>query len=916
MSQTYIALDLETTGLDPDRDRITEVGAVRFTAEGDVVEVFEALVNPGREIPFFVENLTGITNEAVRDAPSISRVGLDLKRFVADDLIIGQNIGFDLGYLRREGVPLDAGSVDTAELSRLLMPLRQARGLMDLAETLGVEPEPHHRALADAKTTARVFLALVERANGIPLAQRLQLARLVSLQNLALAEVIAGPGWAEVPIEERLLPSVRPTLPLPTLEKREPRTAITSAEVAKVFAAGRAEMERFEERREQRDMADAVRGALSDGGHWLIEAGTGVGKSLAYLVPAALHALRNGERVVVSTNTINLQEQLLSKDIPALRRMLKRAGVIADESEFRAVVLKGRSNYLCLRRWVASYGSSFADPDFSRLGASMLLWLPETESGDRSELNLDHDGYVTWQRFSAQDTDCLSRPNQYVRDGLCFLSRARKAAESAHILIVNHALLLADIASNGSALPSFDHLVVDEAHNLEDQATQQFGGSVSRRLLAEALEGLHRRGGRDQREGGVATLLKAFPEGAVTASGRAMEAAVATALRHSGPCFEALASELPGNGEDDRLLVNRSVRARASWANVEQAWSELDRPLAELGRILREASMLVIATSTVEQADAIAGEIDSAGRKVDELKDLLGRLVSSNDDGTIVWIGRERDRTGSLNSAPLEVGPTLWEHLFAKRLTVIATSATLSAAGNMDYAAKRLGLEAPETLQLGSPYDYERSTLLAAFTDVPEPNAPGYVDAVARAVARLVKASEGRALALFTSHASLRQVAELVRPEMEEAGITVLAQGVDGSPRQLIDNLKDNPRTLVLGTSSFWEGVDVRGEALSMLIIARLPFSVPTDPVYRARSEQYDNPFTQYALPGAILKFRQGFGRLIRDRDDRGVVAVLDRRIYDKQYGRDFVDALPKCTTIRGDSEAVARRAREWLEPE
>jgi DNA polymerase-3 subunit epsilon/ATP-dependent DNA helicase DinG len=249
-----------------------------------------------------------------------------------------------------------------------------------------------------------------------------------------------------------------------------------------------------------------------------------------------------------------------------------------------------------------------------------------------------------------------------------------------------------------------------------------------------------------------------------------------------------------------------------------------------------------------------------------------------------------------------------------KRRTVIATSATLSAAGNMDYAAKRLGLEAPETLQLGSPFDYERSTLLAAFTDVPEPNGAGYVEAVARAVARLVKASDGRALALFTSHASLRQVAELVRPEMEAAGITVLAQGVDGAPRQLIDNLKDNPRTLVLGTSSFWEGVDVRGEALSMLIIARLPFSVPTDPVYRARSDQYDNPFVQYALPGAILKFRQGFGRLIRDKDDRGVVAVLDRRIYDKQYGRDFVDALPKCTTVRGDSEAVARRAREWLE--
>jgi DNA polymerase-3 subunit epsilon/ATP-dependent DNA helicase DinG len=913
LSRTYVALDLETTGLDPERDRITEVGAIRFTADGEFLDAFEALVNPGREIPLFVEKLTGITNEAVREAPSIGRVGPELQRFVGEDIVVGQNIGFDLGYLRREGSPLDSGSLDTAELSRLLMPSRQARGLMDLAEGLGVEPEPHHRALGDAKTAARVFLALVQRAGGIAPAQRLQLARLVSLHNLPLAEVIAGGEWADAPLTERLLPTVRPGVQWPALEKKEPRVTISSAEVAAVFAAGRDELERFEERQEQRDMAEAVRGALSDGGHWLVEAGTGVGKSLAYLVPAALHALRNGERVVISTNTINLQEQLLKKDIPALRRMLKRAGVIAEEDEFRAALLKGRSNYLCIRRWIASYGANLADPDFSRLGASMLLWLPETETGDRSELNLDHNEYVTWQRFSAQDTDCLSRPNQYVRDGQCFLQRARKAAESAHILVVNHALLLADIAAGGSALPPFDHLIVDEAHNLEAQATQQFGGSVSRRLLADALEGLHRRAARDQREGGVVTLLRAFPEGATAATARALEAAVAATTRVMAPCFEALAAELPGRGEEDRLLVNRAVRARDTWSKVEIAWADLDRTLKEVTRIAGEASRLVSATATVEMPDAIAGEIDSATRKVEEMQELLARLVSANDDATIVWIGRERDGTGSLNSAPLEVGPTLWEHLFMKRRTVVATSATLSAAGNMDFAAKRLGLEAPRTLQLGSPFDYERSTLLAAFTDVPEPNAPGYVDAVAAAVTRLVKASDGRALALFTSHAALRQVASLVRPELEEAGITVLAQGTDGNPRQLIENLVENPRTVVLGTSSFWEGVDVRGEALSMLIIARLPFAVPTDPVYRARSEQYDDPFGEFAIPSAILRFRQGFGRLIRDKEDRGVVAVLDRRIYDKQYGRDFVAALPKCTTIRGDSEAVATRAREWL---
>ncbi|MDZ7726711.1 MAG: hypothetical protein U5Q44_00150 [Dehalococcoidia bacterium] len=242
-------------------------------------------------------------------------------------------------------------------------------------------------------------------------------------------------------------------------------------------------MDAFEERPQQREMASYVRDALAGGGQYLVEAGTGVGKSLAYLVPAALHALHNERRVVVSTNTIGLQEQLLTKDIPALRQMLVDAGVIESDEDLRVSLLKGRANYLCLQRWTASYGASMADPDFGRLASSMLLWLPETETGDRSELGLDHNDYLTWQRVSAQDADCLSRQNSWVREGYCFLARARRAAESAHIIIVNHALLLADLAAGGSAIPAYDALIVDEAHNLEETATRQFGASVSRRQL-------------------------------------------------------------------------------------------------------------------------------------------------------------------------------------------------------------------------------------------------------------------------------------------------------------------------------------------------------------------------------------------------------------------------------------------------
>ncbi|MEO6399062.1 MAG: helicase C-terminal domain-containing protein [Tepidiformaceae bacterium] len=912
MTDTFVALDLETTGLDQESDRITEIGALRFRRDGEVVEVFETLVNPGREIPYFIETLTGVTNEAVRGAPAIAEAGRQLLAFAGSDPIVGQNIAFDLGCLRREGVFLSAEAIDTAHFSRLLLPRRAKRGLVGLANSLGVEAGVHHRALPDARTAAAIFVALARIAGELREDERFQLARLVSMENLALAEVIGGAEWSRAPITERHLPSVRAAGEYLALSRREPRLTTPAAAVCSAFDAAASVVERFEERTEQREMAEAVRLVLSEGGHLMVEAGTGVGKSLAYLVPAALHALRNGERVVISTNTHQLQEQLLAKDIPALKRILVAAGAIADEEDLRASVLKGRSNYLCLRRWVASYGAGLGDVDFARLASSMLLWLPETDTGDRSELNLDPAERQTWARFSAQETDCLTRPNSYVREGNCFLLRARKSAESAHILIVNHALLLADLASGGSAIPQYDHLIIDEAHNLEEAATSQFGGNMSRRRLFEALDGVHRRSGRDSTEGGVVALLKALPPGPANEAARALEDAALRATLAAGPFFDALGTLVP-RGEDERLLVSRGVRNREEWARAETAWAPLERTLREIGAAASTAVQLLTMTAMTDAPDALAGEIESAARRVDEARLFVDSLLPRVDDEVIVWVSRERDGTGGMNAAPLDVGPRLWADLFARRRTVVATSATLAASGSMEYAAKRLGFEDPIKVQLGSPYDYRASTLLAAFTDVPEPNAPGYAEAVAASVTKLVLAAQGRSLALFTSHAMLRRVAEIARPHLESEGIVVLVQDLQGSARQLQENLKENSRTVIFGTQSFWEGVDIRGDALSMLIITRLPFAVPTEPVYKARSEQYDSPFQQYALPGAILKFRQGFGRLIRDREDRGVVAVMDRRIWEKGYGAQFVSALPDCTKIRADSATIAERAAEWL---
>ena len=913
MPGTFVAIDIETTGLDPDRDTVTEVALARFDDHGRELESFSSFVNPGRDIPQFVQQLTRVSNDDVRKAPALFDLAPKLLEFAGDDPVIGHNVQFDLGYLRRAGIKFPGIALDTAEFSRLVLPMQRSRNLPDLACELGVTLEAHHRALNDARGAGLVFFALRDRLRGLPDTQRHQLARLISLHDPALAAIIGDPGASEGTSTK---PAVRSAPQLPRLEPRDPPAHVSQDALDSVFASAEAVLEGFEHRPQQRDMAESVRDAVNEDRHILVEAGTGVGKSLAYLLPAALHAVKNGRRVVVSTNTISLQEQLLSKDIPAVRDILLRSGVIEDGEDFRAVQLKGRANYLCLQRWVASYGQGMADPDFARLAASMLLWLPETETGDRSELGLDQTDWLTWQRVSAQDADCLSRQNTYVRQGTCFLQRSRRAAESAHIIVVNHALLLADLASGGNAIPAFDTLVIDEAHNLEGVATQQFGASVSRRMLAEALDAVHRPATRDQRPGGVVEMLKAHESGAgVHQAGVALEQAVGRAREQLAPFFEALAPLLPRKGDDDRVLVTPDIRTADQWAAAENRAPRFDEALRAVYSGATYAARLLASQADDESPDALAGEVESAARRVEELRDRVLYLLQAGGDDTIVWLGRERDGTASLNSAPLDVGPSLREQLFDHCKTLIATSATLATGRDARYAANRLGLHDAEFVQLGSPFDYESSTLMAAITDVPDPGQRDYIPAIAEAIAELVRASEGRALALFTSHAALRQVADILRGLLEHDGIAVLAQGIDGSPPRLISNLMEQPRTVVLGTASFWEGIDVKGEALSLLIIGRLPFAVPSDPVYQARSGQYASPFMEYALPSAILRFRQGFGRLIRDQADRGVVAVLDKRVFSKNYGRAFIESVPKCTMLKADAATVAEHTRDWLAP-
>jgi DNA polymerase-3 subunit epsilon/ATP-dependent DNA helicase DinG len=680
--------------------------------------------------------------------------------------------------------------------------------------------------------------------------------------------------------------------------------------------------EGFERRSEQEEMAAAVSAALRERHHLVVEAGTGVGKSLAYLLPAALHAVRSGERVVVSTDTLGLQEQLFSKDLPVVQEVIRRY----EGQELRSAQLKGRRNYLCLQRWSASRFTPPATKEEAILQARLLVWLTRTQTGDRSELGLYSTFDAAWSKLSAEDTSCLTNGCAFVRDGSCFLMRARKRAEAAHILVVNHALLLSDIATGSRVLPAYSRLVIDEAHNLEDEATS--------RLAFRASEGdvnafLDRVGRRTSDRGSLVNALQEAARGSgqllgpgayIAGVGSALLDAAGKVRGRVGTPFRLLNRVLRDFAANDReseerLLITRSTRVQPVWSDVQIAAHELHLALGHLGTLLEDLrGLLETGDQGLMDQESLAAEVAGLCQQTYVMAEGLGAALLSEDTGLICWLERERS-TGEVAvcTAPLEVAEILRRELFERKNSVILTSATLSAEGTFDYFRERAGLDEAEELLLGSPFDYPGSTLIALPRDLPEPKDREYASEASELLVEACRASEGRALLLFTSYASLMATYEQIKAPLEAEGILVLAHGVDGSPRQLLSALRENNKTVLLGTASFWEGVDVAGEALSLLVIARLPFAVPTDPIYQARSALYDEPFDQYALPQAVLRFRQGFGRLIRSKTDRGVLLVLDTRLRNRKYGEAFLRSLPRCTVRDLAAREVAGAIEEWL---
>lgn len=946
---SFVAIDLELTPSSGDQQRIIEIAAARYRG-GVLEDTFSTLVDPACELDPRVAALTGIRQADLTGAPTLGSVLPRFVAFVADDPIVGQSINFDLECLSRWGAGLTNEAFDTFELASMLLPGLPAYDLVTIGKSLGVEPEREHRALGDALVTARAFLAMEDRLGRLSLELLTQINALAAqIQDWPLAVLFAdalrerlrhhfestnaepaaiqpqpGAAWPPFgPLDSLLAPRTAPTAGGTIQPEAQPAT-VEPTELAKLLEPGGAvasSFPNFEERPEQQKMMMAVLDAFNTGEHLLVEAGTGTGKSLAYLLPSIYYAVRNGGRVVISTNTINLQDQLYTKDLPALKECLPVS--------FKAALLKGRANYLCLRRWQVLSRSSNTSREELLLLIKSLLWLSTTETGDRSELNLSAADAVLWPRISAQADSCaLARCPQF-RRGTCFVLRARRNAESAHIVVVNHALLLSDLATSGGVLPEYAHLVVDEAHHLEEEATDQLCSNFGWSDLQFFLAGLHQIGPGHKAAGFLPELaemirMRPLPLDAAQGLSAAISAASAgvdAALAEGKGFFGAVSCFLHDHAEDRyrsgvRLRVTRSIRTQPGWSEVEVRWTELAGNLRSLERqlCLLDARVQTLEDGQLPERDGVVADLAGFRSYLEKMWTQVEEIVSDPSANGVYWIvgGTGLDEI-AVCSAPLHVGEALNSALFGCKDSVVLTSATLTAEGSFDYIRERLSLQEGSELVLGSPFDYQRSTLLYMVQDMPEPSRPTYQRAIESAIVDLVTALEGRTLVLFTSHAQLRLTNNAVRSRLENAGILVLAHGIDGSRKRLLQAFKGSPRAVLFGTSSFWEGIDVVGDSLSCVVIVKLPFAVPTDPIIAARSEAFDEPFRQYAVPQTILKFKQGFGRLIRSDSDRGVVAILDSRLGSKFYGPAFIDSVPACTVRTGVASRLAETARDWL---
>lgn len=951
----YAILDLETTGHSV-LDQIIQIGLVVVSDELEVVDTFSTFVKPTVEIPAFITNLTGITEADVQDAPDLNDALLEVIPRIDDAVLVAHNVGFDANFLNHAldqcgYLPFAGRRLDTMELLRILFPSITSYQLGTAAEQLGIVHEQHHQADADAMATAQIFIQCVQKLRSLPL---LTLQRLSSFfdesrdigwfmkYNVGLAEQAVLFDSAEYDYYRQFALKAKPWQEEASVREAEnannyfEQTKSFSQYIEEVQARFQELYANYEQRKPQMQMFSDVFDALSNQKHLLIEAGTGTGKSLGYLIPALYYGIQAEEKIVVSTHTINLQEQLRHRDVPLLNEVLP--------FPFRASLLKGRSNYLCMRKFEHKLNLlDFVAPvDDPITAAQMVVWLTETENGDQEELNLGLRGQDFWGTVASDADSCLNRACPWFKR--CYYHRAKHEANIADVCITNHSMIFTDIQADHRLLPSYNYLVLDEAHHLEEVASKHLGNQLNYFSYIHAMTALY----KDMRSGLLPSLRVRIAEDGddhLAAWNETIDSAyptLQTIKEYWDKLFEYMYEVVCNEAEQSNEQASDqagSLVLRLDRNKLPQQWSSIveseNEVYVQLNRFVKTLEKL--AADIKERLDddlvlnGLLTDLGGVVRELGTIKDELRQFVEFKMEDYVYWIeGTQayKHRSLQLLSSPVDVSNLLKKYLFDVKDSVVMTSATLSIQKNFTYVKEQLGLETYnesgrlKEVILESPFNYREQALVIIPRDFPVlkgANIPtSYLDKLVHSLSDNALQLGGKMLVLFTSYRMLKQVYDPLKDILESQHITVLGQGIDSNNRtKLTRRFLQQKNSILLGTSSFWEGVDIPGEALQCLAIVRLPFQPPNHPLIEAKSEllirQNKNPFMKLSIPQAVIRFKQGFGRLVRTASDKGIVIIYDTRVIEAYYGKHFLYSLPgpKIETMHADQ--MMQRMEQWL---
>jgi len=967
----FVVLDLETTGLDPTSDRIIEIGALRYR-DGKEVEKYESFVNPEMPIPDFITKLTGISDTDVQDAPVIEKIFAELIEFIADSPLVGHQINFDCSFLEyqyrirnndfkkweiesQRFVYLRSRRMDTLFIARIFLPFLQRFRLASVAAHFKIDLENAHRAIDDARATGRIFLELIDRTLACNTQILRQIIRLlyknsarvkyffkpildykiennIDVTNAGITEDVAYVqnyyniiGEADYKRE-----TIDAEIPIEFIDEDMISHAISGEGRLKNA------LNNFEDRPQQEKMARLIARAFNKREFLIVEAGTGTGKSMAYLFPAVEWAVKNrenNERVLISTNTKNLQEQLFFQDIPTAHA--------TSSKKFKAVLLKGKSNYLCLDRWKAT----LVDMD-QRLSTQervrilpLILWAEQTQTGDIAEntgFQLNQN-WGLWGKLIAENNYCPGRTCKFYQE--CFLMRARNNARKADIVVVNHSLLFSDLVTDNSILGTYNNLILDEAHNLEKTAGDYLGVRFNWWTFRNIYHKLYEE--EPKKTGSIVQLeyrlnLARLPASLLDRMTRQINRVKTESIgfkRNSEQFFSSLNQSLreKSQKQNQNGSEETKIRYHRKFRHFTELFEIIDDLKRNISTLKKSVSNLLdifadIRSDSFQFQDQIHRELISFETDLETLAHSLEFCINADEDNYVYWLElpfRKGSNDVSFNAVPLNIAELLKKTLYAQLGSAVFTSATLAVNGSFSYYKNRVGLNLVQhadikSAVLGSPFDYENQLSLFILDFLDDPRNERFAEQLSGLIKETHRNHPTGMLVLFTNYSVLNKLYSEMKIHFEMEKILLLAQGKSGSRTNIINQFREYKNSILFGTDSFWEGVDVPGDALELLLITKLPFDVPTEPLIAAKLEMIKrsggNPFLDFSVPEAIIKFRQGFGRLIRHKNDIGAVLICDNRLSRMQYGHQFLNSLPVNGKIIKDSQTLFTELADWFD--